>query len=182
MVGGYASYVALDTKAKTGIVILSNKAVDVTMLGMMLTRQARRQSWSSQRTLEHAVRESKSAAPHWLGAGYVDRYFALELFLSGFMLIAWLFIAGYVALLTLAWRHLRLVHPTVWEVLGRPSIYNINLGVVFPARKFLWSKQCQELNDQKLLSLSRWGKVFGYAGAGLFLAFALLMLGVVFNL
>lgn len=48
MVGGYASYVSIDTKAKTGIVILSNKAVDVTMLGMMLTRQARTQSWSSQ--------------------------------------------------------------------------------------------------------------------------------------
>ena len=47
MVGGYASYVSVDTKAKTGIVILSNKAVDVTMLGMMLTRQARTQSWSS---------------------------------------------------------------------------------------------------------------------------------------
>lgn len=48
MVGGYASYVSIDTEAKTGIVILSNKAVDVTMLGMMLTRQARTQSWSSQ--------------------------------------------------------------------------------------------------------------------------------------
>ena len=51
MVGGYASYVSVDTKTKTGIVVLSNKAVDVTMLGMMLTRQARTQSWSSQ----HAI-------------------------------------------------------------------------------------------------------------------------------
>lgn len=50
MVGGYASYISIDTKAKTGIVILSNKAVDVTMLGMMLTRQARTQSWSSQQS------------------------------------------------------------------------------------------------------------------------------------
>ena len=48
MVGGYASYVSVDTKTKTGIVVLSSKAVDVTMLGMMLTRQARTQSWSSQ--------------------------------------------------------------------------------------------------------------------------------------
>ena len=48
MVGGYASYLSVDTKTKTGIVILSNKAVDVTMLGMMLTRKARAQSWSSQ--------------------------------------------------------------------------------------------------------------------------------------
>ena len=51
MVGGYASYLSIDTKAMTGIVILSNKAIDVTMLGMMLTRQARTQSWSSQ----HAI-------------------------------------------------------------------------------------------------------------------------------
>lgn len=51
MVGGYASYVSIDTKAKTGIVILSNKAVDVMMLGMMLTRQTRTQSWSSQNAL-----------------------------------------------------------------------------------------------------------------------------------
>ncbi len=48
MVGGYASYVSVDTEAKTGIVILSNKAVDVTMLGMMLTRLARTQSWAPQ--------------------------------------------------------------------------------------------------------------------------------------
>ena len=51
MVGGYASYVSVDTKANTGIVILSNKAVDVTMLGMMLTRQTRTQSWSTQNSL-----------------------------------------------------------------------------------------------------------------------------------
>ena len=51
MVGGYASYVSVDTKNKTGIVVLSNKAVDVTMLGMALTRQARTQSWSSQHGL-----------------------------------------------------------------------------------------------------------------------------------
>ncbi len=46
MVGGYASYVSIDRKAGTGIVILSNKAVDVTMLGVMLSRQVRTQSWS----------------------------------------------------------------------------------------------------------------------------------------
>lgn len=48
MVGGYASYVSIDTQSKTGVVVLFNKAVDVTMLGTMLTRQARTQSWSSQ--------------------------------------------------------------------------------------------------------------------------------------
>lgn len=50
MVAGYASYLSIDTKAKTGIVILSSRAVDVTMLGMMLSRQARTQSWASDST------------------------------------------------------------------------------------------------------------------------------------
>lgn len=48
MVGGYASYLSIDPKARTGVVILSNKAIDVTMLGIMLTRQVRTQSWRSQ--------------------------------------------------------------------------------------------------------------------------------------
>ena len=48
IVGGYASYVSVDTKTKIGIVVLSNKAVDVRMLGIMLRRQARTQSWSPQ--------------------------------------------------------------------------------------------------------------------------------------
>ncbi len=47
LVGGYASYVSIDTKAKTGLVILSSKALDVTLLGMMLTRQVRTQSWAT---------------------------------------------------------------------------------------------------------------------------------------
>lgn len=50
MVGGYASYVSIDTQAKTGLVVLSNKAVDVTMLGMMLTHTVRTQSWSTKQT------------------------------------------------------------------------------------------------------------------------------------
>ena len=48
IVGGYVSYVSVDIKNKTGIVVLFNKAVDVRMLGMALTRQVRTQSWSSQ--------------------------------------------------------------------------------------------------------------------------------------
>lgn len=46
MVGGYVSYLSVDTATKTGLIILSNKSVDVTMLGMMLTRKARTQSWA----------------------------------------------------------------------------------------------------------------------------------------
>ena len=46
VVGGYASYISIDPKAKTGVIVLVNKAVGVTMLGVMLTRQVRTQSWS----------------------------------------------------------------------------------------------------------------------------------------
>lgn len=48
MVGGYASYVAIDRSNAVAAVVLSNHAIDVTMLGMMLMRQARRQHWSPQ--------------------------------------------------------------------------------------------------------------------------------------
>ena len=46
MVAGYASYLSIDAKAKTGIVILTNKAVGPEILGMKLARQIRTQSWS----------------------------------------------------------------------------------------------------------------------------------------
>jgi CubicO group peptidase (beta-lactamase class C family) len=48
MVGGYASYVSIDLDTKTSTVILTNKAIDITMLGMILTRQVRTQSWAPQ--------------------------------------------------------------------------------------------------------------------------------------
>lgn len=47
MVGGYASYLAIDKEAGTGVVVLTNQASATEMLGMMLMRQARTQSWSS---------------------------------------------------------------------------------------------------------------------------------------
>lgn len=45
MVGGYASYISIDTKNKTGVIILSNKSVDVTALGLTLTREVRAHSF-----------------------------------------------------------------------------------------------------------------------------------------
>lgn len=47
MVGGYASYLAIDKEAGTGIVVLTNQASATDMLGMMLMRLTRTQSWSS---------------------------------------------------------------------------------------------------------------------------------------
>lgn len=45
MAGGYASFIVVDKSNNYGIVILSNKAVDVTKFGMKLTRTVRTQSW-----------------------------------------------------------------------------------------------------------------------------------------
>lgn len=47
MVGGYSSYIAVDKENKTGVVILSNNAIDVSMLGAMLILQTRTQSWAA---------------------------------------------------------------------------------------------------------------------------------------
>jgi len=47
MVGGYASYMAISAKDKQGIVVLSSRAIDTTMLGVMTVRQVRTQSWST---------------------------------------------------------------------------------------------------------------------------------------
>lgn len=46
MVGGYASYLSVDAATQTGVVILTNQASSVDMLGIMLTRQMRTKSWS----------------------------------------------------------------------------------------------------------------------------------------
>lgn len=51
MVGGYASYLAIDEANKSGIVILTNQANATEMLGMMLLRQVRTQSWAAHRPL-----------------------------------------------------------------------------------------------------------------------------------
>lgn len=47
---GYASYIAIDTKRKAGIVILSNKATPVDVPGSTLMRLIRTQSWASSST------------------------------------------------------------------------------------------------------------------------------------
>ena len=44
LVGGYSSYIAVDPSSQSGVVILSNQSIDLTMLGIMLVRQIRTQS------------------------------------------------------------------------------------------------------------------------------------------
>lgn len=43
---GYASYIVIDPKNKTGLVILSNKATDLRMPGILLMKLLRTQSWA----------------------------------------------------------------------------------------------------------------------------------------
>lgn len=45
MAGGYSSYLMVDKTNRNGLFILSNKAIDVSTLGMRLTRMVRTQSW-----------------------------------------------------------------------------------------------------------------------------------------
>lgn len=45
MAGGYASFICVDKSNNYGLFVLSNKAVDVTKLGMKLTIAVRTQSW-----------------------------------------------------------------------------------------------------------------------------------------
>jgi hypothetical protein len=45
MAGGYASFLAVDKTNGYGIIILSNKAIDLTSLGMKMVRTTRIQSW-----------------------------------------------------------------------------------------------------------------------------------------
>ena len=45
MVGGYASYLSIDKQTGTGVLVLANQAKAIDMLGAMLMRQARSQSW-----------------------------------------------------------------------------------------------------------------------------------------
>ncbi|MBO1009712.1 MULTISPECIES: serine hydrolase [Betaproteobacteria] len=47
MVAGYAAYLSIDEASKSGVVILTNQASATEMLGMMVMRQVRTQSWAS---------------------------------------------------------------------------------------------------------------------------------------
>lgn len=45
LAGGYASFLAIDKTNEYGIIILSNKAIDVSTIGMKMVRTIRTQSW-----------------------------------------------------------------------------------------------------------------------------------------
>jgi len=46
MVGGYASYIAINSDNRSGVIILTSRAIDATMMGIVITRHVKTQSWS----------------------------------------------------------------------------------------------------------------------------------------
>lgn len=46
MVGGYSAYLSVHAETRTGVVILTNKALPADMVGMLVMRKVRTQSWS----------------------------------------------------------------------------------------------------------------------------------------
>lgn len=63
MVAGYAAYLSIDTQARSGVIVLANKGQDVTMQGVMLTRQVRTQSWALLPSLCSGERTSSAPGP-----------------------------------------------------------------------------------------------------------------------
>lgn len=47
MAGGYSSFLSIDKSTNSGLVILTNKAVDISPLGLILTRLVSSQSWNN---------------------------------------------------------------------------------------------------------------------------------------
>ncbi len=87
----------------------------------------------------------------------------LPLVLGGLLLTCVLLLA-YVAYLHLSFGRLRDSHNATWQGLGKPHVFSLN-GATYPARKFLWSKQCQALGDQLLVRHARSAYFFGMAAA-----------------
>jgi hypothetical protein len=103
----------------------------------------------------------------------------MESLLNLLFLVIWLLVMGHIILMYRAWRHLQLNHPTAWSALGSPSVFNLDPGIIFSAKKFLWSPERKALNDEKLNTLCSWSKLFGYSGGFFFMAFSLFILSIV---
>jgi hypothetical protein len=76
--------------------------------------------------------------------------------------------------LQLSFNRLRSSHRETWRVLGEPHVLG-DFRAFYPARKFLWSKQCLALGDELLARRARFSYYLGMGGAvlGLSLAMAL---------
>jgi hypothetical protein len=71
----------------------------------------------------------------------------------------------------LSFKRLRQSHADIWKKLGEPNGLG-DFRTYYPARKFVWSKQCRELDDVVLTRRARFSYYAGMAAAVLGLALA----------
>jgi hypothetical protein len=69
----------------------------------------------------------------------------------------------------LSFRRLRQSHADIWKKLGEPHGLG-DFRTYYPARKFVWSKQCRALNDDVLTRRARLSYYSGMTAAALGLA------------
>jgi hypothetical protein len=90
------------------------------------------------------------------------------------LLLAWwalicVLLAVCTAFLQLSFKRLRQSHADVWKQIGEPHVLG-DFRTYYPARKFVWSKQCRDLNDSVLTRLARFSYYSGMTAAVLGLA------------
>jgi hypothetical protein len=95
-------------------------------------------------------------------------FLSVSLFVGWWMLICALLVTC-LALLQLSFAQLRRSHVDVWKSLGEPHVLG-DLRTTYPARKFVWSKQCRALNDDVLTRRARLSYYSGMTAAALGLA------------
>jgi hypothetical protein len=71
--------------------------------------------------------------------------------------------------LQMTFGRLRQSHADVWKKLGEPHVLG-DLRTTYPARKYVWSKQCRDLSDKVLTRRARFSYYSGMAAAVLGLA------------
>jgi hypothetical protein len=86
---------------------------------------------------------------------------AVSFFVGWWTLICTLLIAC-LTLLQMCFGQLRHLHVDVWKALGEPHVLG-DIRTTYPARKFVWSKQCRALNDEVL---TRRARLSYYSGVG----------------
>jgi hypothetical protein len=73
------------------------------------------------------------------------------------------------AFLQLSFSRLRQSHADIWTKLGEPHVLG-DRRAYYPARTFVWSKRCRELNDAVLTRRARFSYYSGMSAAVLGLA------------
>jgi hypothetical protein len=92
---------------------------------------------------------------------------------ASFVIVWWALVCALlvtcVALLQMSFGQLRRSHVDVWKALGEPHVLG-DVRTTYPARKFVWSKQCRALNDEVLTRRARLSYYSGMTAAVLGIA------------